>query len=160
MLALWNQALATDGGGPEPQAHRLVLDAVRGEEAREAGEHLRGLYVEGVAAVDLEADHHRFNRAVLGMDGCCVDQRGHAAPVGDRQHDLLAAHRPGVAEHGGEREAVERDLVPVGEAAGHHLEQVLGRVAGRAQGFDDEPRLAVERDRVAGLRIEHRDPDR
>ena len=52
VLELWQAALETDGGGPEPRAHRLVLDAVK--EERE--EQLRGEYVERVARVDLDAE--------------------------------------------------------------------------------------------------------
>ena len=50
VLELWHTALETDGGGPEPRAHRLVLEAVNiGKE-----EWLRGEYVERVARVDLD----------------------------------------------------------------------------------------------------------
>ena len=52
VLELWQTALETDGGGPEPRAHRLVLEAVKqGKEER-----LRGEYVERVARLDLDAE--------------------------------------------------------------------------------------------------------
>ena len=52
VLELWQTALETDGGGPEPRAHRLVLEAVK--EGKE--ERLRGEYVERVARVDLDTE--------------------------------------------------------------------------------------------------------
>ena len=51
VLALWAEALATDGGGPAPRAHRLVLEEI----GRREDEGLRDRYVETVAAVDLDA---------------------------------------------------------------------------------------------------------
>ena len=56
VLALWSEALATDGGGPEPRAHRLVLNTL--EEVGRGGVEDRrcGCYVESVAAVDLDAE--------------------------------------------------------------------------------------------------------
>ena len=56
VLALWSEALASDGGGPEPRAHRLVLNTL--EEVGRGGveDRLRGCYVESVAAVDLDAE--------------------------------------------------------------------------------------------------------
>ena len=56
VLALWSEALATDGGGPEPRAHRLVLNTL--EEVGRGGveDRRRGCYVESVAAVDLDAE--------------------------------------------------------------------------------------------------------
>ena len=60
VLALWHEALATDGGGPEPQAHRLILEALRNKEGDRGDDDLRKRlqwhYVESVAAVDLEAE--------------------------------------------------------------------------------------------------------
>lgn len=35
VLELWQTAIETDGGGPEPRAHRLVLEAVKEERLRE-----------------------------------------------------------------------------------------------------------------------------
>ena len=56
VLALWAEALATDGGGPEPRAHRLVLDALAQEAHRdEDAGRLRARYIEAVAAIDLDA---------------------------------------------------------------------------------------------------------
>ena len=57
VLALWGEGLATDGGGPEPRAHRLVLDLLAEQEQREVdGERVRALYIEAVAAIDLDAE--------------------------------------------------------------------------------------------------------
>ena len=56
VLAQWTEALVTDGGGPEPRAHRLVLDAIAREQDSGTDERLRERYVERVAAVDLEAE--------------------------------------------------------------------------------------------------------
>ena len=64
------------------------------------------------------------------------------------------------AQRACQRQPVERDLAPVGEAAGEGPEQVLGAVARRAQALDDAPGLAVERDRVAGAPVQHDDADR
>ena len=48
---------ARDGGGPEPRAHRLVLDVLAEQEQREVdGERDRALYIEAVAAIDLDAE--------------------------------------------------------------------------------------------------------
>ena len=54
VLALWAEALATDGGAPEPRAHRLVLEAVNAEQDLWGDERLRDHYVKRVAAVDLD----------------------------------------------------------------------------------------------------------
>ena len=108
----------------------------------------------------LHGDHHRRDGAVLGVDRRRVDERGDAAPVGGREHDLLGAHRLGAAQRLRQRELVEGDLAPVGEAAGEDPEQVLGGAARHAQALDDPPGLAVERDRVAGANVEHHDADR
>ena len=51
-LALWDAALACDGGGPAPEAHRKVLELIDGEEDPRH----RDAYIEHVAAVDLDAD--------------------------------------------------------------------------------------------------------
>ena len=51
VLALWAEALETDGGGPAPKAHQLVLEEI----GRREDEGLRDRYVETVAAVDLDA---------------------------------------------------------------------------------------------------------
>ena len=58
VLSLWREALSTDGGGPEPRAHRLILEALQREEDDRKGvlwKHLQQLYVDGVAAVELDA---------------------------------------------------------------------------------------------------------
>ena len=108
----------------------------------------------------LQGDHHRLDRAVRRTDRRRVDQRGDAAPVRDRELDLLRAHRLGIAELVGERELVEPDLAPVAAPAGHDLQQLLRRAVRTAQLPDDPPRLAVERHRTAGRSIEHHHPDR
>ena len=109
----------------------------------------------------LQGDHHRLERAVRRMDRRGVDQRGDAAPVGDRELDLLRAHRLGIiAELVGERELVKPDLAPVAAPADHDLEQLLRRAVATAQSPDDPPRLAVERHRPAALGIEDHHPDR
>ena len=108
----------------------------------------------------LHGDHHRRDGAVLAVDGGGVDERGDAAPVGDRELDLLGAHRLGAAQRHGEREPVERDLAPVAAPAGDDPEQLLGRLAGVAQALDEAAGLAVERDQVAGPAVEHDDADR
>lgn len=51
-LALWSEALECDGGGPAPQAHRIVLGLIDdGNAARN-----RASYLEQVAAIDLDAE--------------------------------------------------------------------------------------------------------
>ena len=107
----------------------------------------------------LQGDHHRLDRAILGVDRGRIDQSGNASPVRVREHQLLGAHRLRAAQLLGQREAVERDLAPVGEAAGHLLQQVLGRAAGSTQGFEHAPRLAVDRDQTAEPGIEHQDAE-
>ena len=99
-------------------------------------------------------------RTVLGVDRRRVDQHRHAAPVGHRQHDFLGAYRLGVAQLLRERELIEGDLAPVGKPAGHDLEQLLHGLARHAQALHDPPRLAVQRDRPAGGRVEDDDRDR
>ena len=108
----------------------------------------------------LQGDDHRDHRAVLAMDRGCVDQRGDAAPVGDREHDLLGAHRLGAAQARRQRQLVQRDLAPVRAPAGHHFQELLRGVARGAQALHDPRRLAVERDQLTGPRIEHHDADR
>ena len=54
VLSLWLEALECDGGGPEPQAHRLILEELQGRGLY--GRTLRWRYVESVAAVDLDAE--------------------------------------------------------------------------------------------------------
>ena len=111
----------------------------------------------------LHGDHHRGERAVRAVrvvDRGGVDERRDAAPVGNRERNLLGPHRLGAAQRARERELVERDLAPVGAPAGDDLEQLLGGLAGAAQALDDASGLAVERDQVAGPGIEHHDADR
>ena len=108
----------------------------------------------------LQGDHHRFDLAVVGLNRRCVDERGDAAPIGGREHDLLGPHRLGAAQRACEREAVERDLAPVPAPAGEDLQQFLGGAPRHAQALHDALRLAIERHHAAGPRIEHHDPDR
>ena len=56
VLELWPEALETDGGGPAPRAHRLVLDAMGRKGGEGEDDRLRVMYVEKVAAVDLDAE--------------------------------------------------------------------------------------------------------
>ena len=60
VLSLWREALASDGGGPEPDTHRIILDKLQGAGSGPVdgvqGSRLRWRYVEGVAAVDLDAE--------------------------------------------------------------------------------------------------------
>ena len=108
----------------------------------------------------LQGDDQRLGGAVGGMDRRGVDQHRDAPAIGDREHDLLGAHRRGAADHLLHGEFREGDLAPVGEAARHHLQQLHEGVAGRAEPLDDPPRLPVERQRIAGLGVEHDDTDR
>ena len=108
----------------------------------------------------LQGHHHRPHGAAFGADRRGVDQRPDAAPVGDREHDLLGAHRLARAEQPRQRQLAERHLPPVGAAEGDRLQELLGRTAGRPQALDDPPRLAVERCQPAAPRLEDHDPDR
>ena len=111
----------------------------------------------------LQGDHHRGERvvrAVRVVDRGGVDERRDAAPVRDREHDLLGPHRLGAVQRPRQRQPVECDLAPVGAPAGDDPEQLLGGLAGAAQALDDACGLAVERDQGAGPRIEHDDADR
>ena len=56
VLQLWQEALETDGGGPAPRAHRLVLEAIVRKEGEEQDDEFRQMYVEKVAASDLDAE--------------------------------------------------------------------------------------------------------
>ena len=108
----------------------------------------------------LRGGHQRPNRTVLGVDRGRVEQHAHAAPARGRDHHLFGAQRLGTFHRLAQREAVELDLAPVGEAAGRDLEHVLARVVGDAQYLEHAPRLAVEQRRMAGSCIEYHDADR
>ena len=56
VLALWREALETDGGGAEPRAHRLVLAALADRASTQVRDWVPGMYVEKVARVDLDAE--------------------------------------------------------------------------------------------------------
>ena len=107
----------------------------------------------------LHGDHHRDDGAV-GMDGRGVDQRLDAAPVREREHHLLGAHRLGAAELPRQRKLGQRDLAPVAPAADQHLQQLLRGCARRAQALDQAARLAIERHRTARPGIEDHDANR
>ena len=81
----------------------------------------------------LQGDHHRGERAVRAVDRGGVDERRDAAPIRDREHDLLGPHRLGAGQRLRHRQPVERDLAPVRAPAGDDPEQLLGRLAGAAQ---------------------------
>ena len=108
----------------------------------------------------LHGHHHRADGVAFGGDGRRVDQRPDAAPVRHREHHFLGAHRLAAVELLGEGELAQRHLAPVGAAKRQHLKELPGRMAGRAQALHDAPRLAVERHRLAALRIEHHHPHR
>ena len=102
----------------------------------------------------LDGHHHRLDPALGRRDGGGVDERAHAAPVGDREIELLGAQHLGVAQ------IVERRLAPVGVPAGQHLRHLRLGAALDVQPREDAPRLAVEGERRAGGRIEHHHADR
>ena len=108
----------------------------------------------------LHGDDGRHDPSVLRTNRRHVDQRPDAPSVGHRQLDFRGAHRRRAAELPGQGKLVERDLPPVRVPARDHLEQLLRGVAGSAEALDDAPRLAVERDRMAGCGVEHRHADR
>ena len=56
VLQLWQTALETDGGGPEPRAHRLLFDAMPCRGGPQMRDWLPEMYVEKVARVDLDAE--------------------------------------------------------------------------------------------------------
>ena len=141
------RALDGDQRGAQLVAHQ----------AEELGPHPFDLVERGQV---LHGHHHRPDPAPLGTDRRGVDQRPDAAPVGDREHDLLGAHRLAGAERLHQGHLGQRHLPPVGAADRDHLEELLGGAAGRPQALDDAPRLAVERDGPAGAGVEDHDPDR
>ena len=102
----------------------------------------------------LHRDHHRLDLAVRGRDRRDVDQRRDAPTVGDREHDLLGAHRLAVAQVLRQRELVQGDGRPASSLERDYVQQLLCGAAGRAQAFGDAPRLAVERLGAAGPGIE------
>lgn len=86
VLTLWNEARTSDGGRPQPQAHRLILEAPGDEERKGRGEHLRERYIESVAAHDLEEE------AVPTLVGW-IRERALAARNRDGRR-RVARHRP------------------------------------------------------------------
>ena len=108
----------------------------------------------------LHGDDHRLDLTVLGPDRRGVDQRRDTPAVGDREHDLLGAHRLGAAQLPGQREFGEGHLPPIGAPHGHHLQQLLRGAARQAQAPDNPLRLPIERHRMAGPGIEDHDTHR
>ena len=77
-------------------------------------------------------------RAVRVADRGGVDERRDAAPVRDREHDLLGPHRLGAVQRPRQRQPVERDLAPVGAPAGDRPRAVARRTGrGRHRSCDD-----------------------
>ena len=62
MLAIWGEAVESDGGGSEPRAHRLVLDAMKPDD-----ELRREQFVEDVARVDVDPEAVRAIRPACGV---------------------------------------------------------------------------------------------
>ena len=108
----------------------------------------------------LHGHHDRLDHTVGGMDRGRVDNRPDAASVGHREHYLLGAQRLAGAELLRDGELAQGQLAPVGAAEGQYVEDLLDWMAGGAQLLHDAPRLAVERHRMAALRVEHHDADR
>ena len=139
------------------QRHRRALDGGQrpaqlvAHQAQELGPHTLDLVQRRQV---LQGHHDRLDRPVGGLDGGRVDQRAHAAPVRDRQLDLLGPHRLAAVEPVRARELAQGDLPAVGAPARDHFQQLLGRAARQAQAFHDAPRRAVERHRPAVRRIE------
>ena len=92
VLSLWREALESDGGAPEPEAHRLILKKLQGE-GHAPGDyvplrHLRWRYVENVAAVDHEAEAVPtlvvwINESLNAGDGMAVWVRALRPACGD-----------------------------------------------------------------------------
>ena len=108
----------------------------------------------------LQGHDNRDDRSALGTDGRDVEERPDAPPVGHRQLDLLGPHRRGALELFGQGQRFEGERPPVRVPARDHLEQLLRGAARSAEPLDEAPRLAVERDRLAGGGVEHHDADR
>ena len=108
----------------------------------------------------LQGHHHRADLAAFCPDRRGVDERPDAAPVRDREDHLLGAHRLAGAERLLQGNFGQRHFPAVGAADRDHLQEVLGRTAGRPQAVDDAPGLAVERDRPDGAGVHDHDADR
>ena len=93
VLSLWREALESDGGAPEPEAHRLILKKLQGEGHAPGeyvpGRHLRWRYVENVAAVDLEAE--AVPKLVVWIN--------ESLDAGDGMAAWVRALRPACGEH-------------------------------------------------------------
>ena len=77
----------------------------------------------------LHGHHHRADPGPLGANRRDVDQRPDAAPVRDREHHLLGAHRLGAHQMPGQRKLAKRDLAPVRAPARDHPQQLLRGMA-------------------------------
>ena len=108
----------------------------------------------------LDGDDLRHDGPVGGTDRRCIDQKGGLASVGDRDHDLLAAHRFVLCQLGWQWGLAEEKLAPVGAADADHLEQLLGRAARHAQPLDEALGFLIERQRIAGPGVEDQHADR
>ena len=91
------------------------------------------------------------------LSTCTMRRR---SAIRDGELDFLGADRLGSAQLLRNRDLAQGNLAAVGAAEGEDLQQFLDGASRRAQTLHDPPRLVVERHRVAGLRIEHRDADR
>ena len=56
ILKLWAEALETDGGGPCPRAHAIMIKAIEAEEHEENCERLQTAYLEHAGAIDLDPE--------------------------------------------------------------------------------------------------------
>ena len=152
--------MGTEQGATFP-IHAKMYDAIKSSDiiVCDLTGHRPNVYVEAGYALS-HGDHHRDQRVVLAADRGRVDQHRQAAPVGNAELDLLGAHRLGALQHRGHRQLGERDLAPVRAPVDEGLEQVLRGASRRAQALDDPSRLAVDRDRAAGRRVEDHHADR
>ena len=108
----------------------------------------------------LHRDHHRCDGAVFGADGGRVDQDPDVASLGNREHDLLAAHRLAAAQLLCERKLGEDDLVPVRTPARDLRQQIPQRPPRRVQALHDPPGFVIEGQHIAGAAVEDHDADR
>ena len=108
----------------------------------------------------LEGDDQRLDCTTLSGDGCCIEQHGDAAPVGDADGDLLGPHRLRGAEQLGDRELSQGDLAPVGAPEGQYVEEVFRGLVWVPQDVDDPAGLPVERAGGSRGGVEDDDADR
>ena len=103
----------------------------------------------------LHRDDHRLDVALLGVDGCGVDQRVDRAAVRRLQDHLLHPDRPRLPQGLAEGRPAQLELRAVGPPHTQHVQQILLRLARQAQAPDDAPRLPVHRHRLAASAVEH-----